>query len=135
MISCWFHAAAALCNSHTLAISTLAPDKSVLLGCKVLHYGTGQHYHVHHDYFEPSMYPGDKRWASGHNRMITVFFYLTDVEEGGQTVFPHALPEDVYAHSKDSIRSNGPCEAVSKDAIRIPAVKGNAIIFYGMHPK
>lgn len=67
--------------------------------------------------------------------MITVFFYLTDVEEGGQTVFPHALPDDVYARTKGSIRANGPCEAASKDAIRIPAVKGNAIIFYGMHPK
>ena len=34
----------------------------------------------------PKMYPGDKRWASGHNRLATVFFYLSTVPEGGETV-------------------------------------------------
>jgi len=32
---------------------------------------------VHTDYFDPKLYANDKRWASGHNRLATVFFYLT----------------------------------------------------------
>ena len=27
-------------------------------------------------------------------RVLTVFFYLSDVEEGGETAFPNAISED-----------------------------------------
>ncbi len=37
----------------------------------------------------------------GQNRFITVFFYLTDVERGGETAFPFANGDDrpVGSHS------------------------------------
>lgn len=99
---------------------------------QVLKYGYKQHYHVHYDYFDPAMYPGDKRWASGHNRLATVFFYLTSVQEGGQTVFPYAnTPEREHA----AIHAYGPCEDAASTALKVPAVAGHAIIFYHMHPK
>ena len=99
---------------------------------QVLKYGYKQHYHVHYDYFDPAMYPGDKRWASGHNRLATVFFYLTSVQEGGQTVFPYAnTPETEHA----AIHAYGPCEDAASTALKVPAVAGHAIIFYHMHPK
>ena len=71
------------------------------------------------------MYPDDPNWQSGVNRMITVFFYLSDVEEvslrgspceytqpnllskGGHTAFPYGPNEagkydssPVYDYSK-----------------------------------
>mmetsp|Transcript_9980 Transcript_9980/g.24641 ORF Transcript_9980/g.24641 Transcript_9980/m.24641 type:complete len:522 (+) Transcript_9980:355-1920(+) len=99
---------------------------------QVLHYEHKQHYHVHHDYFDPKLYPGDKRWEGGHNRMITVFFYLRTVERGGETVFPYgnATPEE-----RRKVKAFGPCEMERPGAIKVPAVQGNAIIFYSMHPR
>jgi prolyl 4-hydroxylase len=51
-------------------------------GLQVLHYGPGQEYKAHHDFFAPNT-P-----AAGNNRISTLVIYLNDVEEGGETVFP-----------------------------------------------
>ena len=51
-------------------------------GLQVLHYGPGQEYKDHHDYFAESS-P-----AARNNRISTLIVYLNDVEEGGETVFP-----------------------------------------------
>lgn len=51
-------------------------------GLQVLHYGPGQEYRDHHDYFAPGT-P-----AARNNRISTLVIYLNDVEEGGETVFP-----------------------------------------------
>mmetsp|Transcript_58656 Transcript_58656/g.85992 ORF Transcript_58656/g.85992 Transcript_58656/m.85992 type:complete len:165 (-) Transcript_58656:35-529(-) len=99
---------------------------------QVLKYGFKQHYHVHYDFFDPKMYPGDKRWASGHNRLATVFFYLTSVQEGGHTVFPYANTP-VEDHHK--IHAYGPCEEAAKTSLKVPAEQGHAIIFYHMNPQ
>jgi prolyl 4-hydroxylase len=49
---------------------------------QLLRYQQGQFYKVHHDYlpFEAKRVPGP--------RILTVFMYLNDVEEGGETRFP-----------------------------------------------
>lgn len=47
---------------------------------QVLKYGTGQRYTVHHDYGR-----SDVGLACGP-RILTFFLYLSDVEEGGETV-------------------------------------------------
>jgi prolyl 4-hydroxylase len=98
---------------------------------QVLRYDYKQHYHVHYDFFDPAMYPGDKRWVSGHNRLATVFFYLTSVEEGGETVFPYANAP-VAEHA--SIHAYGPCEDAVAGSLKVPARQGHAIVFYNMKP-
>eukprot|EP00760_Papus_ankaliazontas_P039199 PhM_4_TR9511/c0_g1_i1/m.74087/K00472/P4HA; prolyl 4-hydroxylase len=52
---------------------------------QVLHYGIGQKYDAHNDYFDPVMYGPQTT-----NRAVTHFLYLNTVEEGGETWFPRA---------------------------------------------
>jgi len=54
-------------------------------GLQVLHYEVGQKYEPHFDYFLD-----DFNTKNGGQRMATVLMYLSDVEEGGETVFPAA---------------------------------------------
>jgi len=51
-------------------------------GLQVLHYGPGQEYRAHYDFFNPNS-P-----SARNNRISTLVIYLNDVEEGGETVFP-----------------------------------------------
>jgi len=44
-----------------------------------------EHYWAHHDYFDPNIYRAFVS-SPGQNRFITVFFYLSDVEEGGEVL-------------------------------------------------
>jgi hypothetical protein len=46
-------------------------------------------YRPHHDYFSFA-----SRDSNGGNRMATVLMYLTDVTEGGETVFPQVAKAD-----------------------------------------
>ncbi len=48
----------------------------------VLKYVNGQHYDSHMDSFDPKEYGNQPS-----QRIATVLIYLTDVEEGGETVF------------------------------------------------
>ena len=45
-----------------------------------------EHYWAHHDYFDPNIYRAFVS-SPGQNRFITVFFYLSDVEEGGEVLY------------------------------------------------
>ncbi|GMI26486.1 hypothetical protein TeGR_g8016 [Tetraparma gracilis] len=51
---------------------------------QLLHYREGEFYHLHHD-FLPNFTTHDG------NRLVTLFIYLNDVEEGGETWFPDVL--------------------------------------------
>ncbi|KAJ1494688.1 hypothetical protein T484DRAFT_2399519 [Baffinella frigidus] len=83
---------------------------------QVLRYEPKQHYHVHTDYFDPKLYANDKRWAAGHNRLATVFFYLTTVEEGGQTVFPYGnTRKEDFAR----VHAYGRCEDALPTALKV----------------
>ncbi|XP_037812162.1 prolyl 4-hydroxylase subunit alpha-2-like [Lucilia sericata] len=61
-------------------------------------YGIGGHYAEHHDYFFPTHMTKERlsNFEMG-NRIATVLFYLSDVEQGGGTAFPlmkrHLLPQ------------------------------------------
>lgn len=52
---------------------------------QVLRYEEGQKYEPHYDYFVDKI-----NIARGGHRLATVLMYLTDVEKGGETVFPKA---------------------------------------------
>ena len=49
----------------------------------VLRYTPGQEYKAHFDYFSSTSQ------AAQNNRICTIVLYLNDVEEGGETYFPH----------------------------------------------
>eukprot|EP00899_Mesostigma_viride_P010107 jgi/Mesvir1/19098/Mv12847-RA.4 len=53
-------------------------------GMQVLHYELGQKYDAHFDYFHDPV-----NIRNGGQRIATVLMYLTDVEAGGETVFPN----------------------------------------------
>ncbi|GKC28620.1 probable prolyl 4-hydroxylase 10 [Tanacetum coccineum] len=54
-------------------------------GIQIIHYEVGQKFDNHIDYFTDKS--RIKKWGQ---RMVTVLMYLSDVEKGGQTVFPSA---------------------------------------------
>ena len=52
---------------------------------QVLHYELGQKYEPHFDYFRDKV----NQQLGGH-RVATVLMYLSDVEKGGETIFPNS---------------------------------------------
>ena len=52
-------------------------------GLQVLHYEPGQEFKAHFDYF------GEHHPSRKNNRISTLVMYLNDVEQGGETTFPH----------------------------------------------
>mmetsp|Transcript_46834 Transcript_46834/g.69286 ORF Transcript_46834/g.69286 Transcript_46834/m.69286 type:complete len:508 (+) Transcript_46834:49-1572(+) len=94
---------------------------------QVLRYGHLEKYDSHHDYFDPRHYKNSpdiqKMTDYGEkNRQVTVFWYLSDVEEGGETIFPRsggAAPP----------RSNKDCSK----GVKVKPEKGKVIIFYSLH--
>jgi len=86
---------------------------------QVLRYENGQEYKAHFDYF---FHKGGKR----NNRIATVLLYLSDVEEGGETVFPNTdVPTD-RDRSQYSECGNG--------GKSVKARKGDALLFWSMKP-
>lgn len=56
---------------------------------QVLHYEHGQKYEPHFDYFHDKA----NQILGGH-RVATVLMYLSNVEKGGETIFPNAEVKD-----------------------------------------
>jgi prolyl 4-hydroxylase len=97
---------------------------------QVLRYGHGEKYDSHHDYFHPASYQNDAHTLEliGHglkNRMITVFWYLSDVAEGGETSFPSFEKKVIPVHKH--------CDADS-GALMVKPQAGKVIIFYSQTP-
>ncbi|KAL1542866.1 putative prolyl 4-hydroxylase 3 [Salvia divinorum] len=92
-------------------------------GLQVLHYEVGQKYEPHFDYFVDEF-----NTRNGGQRIATLLMYLSDVEEGGETVFPAA---------KGNISSvagwNGKSECAKK-GISVKPKMGDALLFWSMHP-
>ena len=85
---------------------------------QILRYGVSQKYDAHNDYFDPKIYGPQPT-----NRAVTVFLYLSDVDEGGETWFPNAMKSGI---SGDTTSCRG--------GLGVRPHKRSAVIFYDMTP-
>ncbi|KAL5063629.1 hypothetical protein RYX36_025366 [Vicia faba] len=92
-------------------------------GLQVLHYEVGQKYVPHLDYFKD-----EYNTRNGGNRMATMLMYLSDVEEGGETVFPYAKGDFSSVPWWNELSDCG------KKGLSIKPKMGDAIFFWSMKP-
>ncbi|KAI3912565.1 hypothetical protein MKW92_019845 [Papaver armeniacum] len=91
-------------------------------GLQILHYEVGQKYEPHYDYFE------DELNTKRGQRIATLLMYLSDVEEGGETVFPRAKGNVSYPPWKDESVECG------KKGLAVKPKKGDALLFWNLKP-
>lgn len=78
-------------------------------GLQILHYGIGQEYRPHFDFFDPNFKGSEKAISQGGQRLSTVIMYLSTPEKGGETILPDAN-------------------------MKFEAIKGDALLFYNLLP-
>ena len=93
---------------------------------QVLRYGYTEKYDQHCDYFDPSLYKNDPstlRTIEGgaRNRLATVLWDLSDVDMGGETIFPRFNGAPQPSSLKDC--TNG---------LKVKPQRGKVIIFYSL---
>ena len=69
-------------------------------GLQILNYEASEKYEAHFDYFHDQVNQVD-----GGQRLATMLMYLTDVEEGGETVFPASQLKPVHPLSSGPINA------------------------------
>ncbi|XP_064996826.1 probable prolyl 4-hydroxylase 3 isoform X2 [Musa acuminata AAA Group] len=92
-------------------------------GLQVLHYEVGQKYEPHFDYFLDEF-----NTMNGGQRMATLLMYLSDVEEGGETIFPNAK---INSSSLPLYNELSEC---GKKGISVRPKMGDALLFWSMKP-
>lgn len=92
-------------------------------GLQVLHYEVGQKYEPHYDYFLDEF-----NTKNGGQRIATLLMYLSDVEEGGETVFPAAKG------NFSSVPGWNEMSACAKRGLAVKPRMGDALLFWSMRP-
>lgn len=92
-------------------------------GLQVLHYEVGQKYEPHFDYFLD-----EYNTRNGGQRMATLLMYLSDVEEGGETVFPAAKGNFSSVPWWNELSDCG------KKGLSVKPKMGDALLFWSMRP-
>ncbi|XP_010548243.1 PREDICTED: prolyl 4-hydroxylase 5 [Tarenaya hassleriana] len=92
-------------------------------GLQVLHYEVGQKYEPHFDYFLDEF-----NVKNGGQRIATVLMYLSDVEEGGETVFPAAKGNISAVPWWNELSQCG------KEGLSVMPKMGDALLFWSMTP-
>uniref|UniRef100_A0ACD5Z468 Uncharacterized protein n=2 Tax=Avena sativa TaxID=4498 RepID=A0ACD5Z468_AVESA len=92
-------------------------------GLQVLHYEVGQKYEPHFDYFLDEF-----NTKNGGQRMATILMYLSDVEEGGETIFPDANV------NSSSLAWHNELSECAKRGLAVKPKMGDALLFWSMRP-
>ncbi|KAK4490474.1 hypothetical protein RD792_001151 [Penstemon davidsonii] len=92
-------------------------------GLQVLHYEVGQKYEPHYDYFLDEF-----NTQNGGQRIATILMYLSDVEEGGETVFPAAKGNISSVPWWNELSECG------KGGLSVKPKMGDALLFWSMKP-
>ncbi|XP_038890926.1 probable prolyl 4-hydroxylase 10 isoform X2 [Benincasa hispida] len=92
-------------------------------GMSILHYEVGQKFDAHHDYFVDEF-----SIKKGGQRMATLLIYLSDVEEGGETVFPAAKQCVSSARWWKKLSESG------NGGLSVKPKMGDALLFWSMKP-
>ncbi|KAK9047148.1 hypothetical protein V6N11_053003 [Hibiscus sabdariffa] len=92
-------------------------------GLQVLHYEVGQKYDAHFDYFLDEF-----NTKNGGQRMATMLMYLSDVEEGGETIFPAAKGNISAVPWWNELSECG------KQGLAVKPKMGDALLFWSMRP-
>lgn len=92
-------------------------------GLQVLHYEVGQKYEPHYDYFLDEF-----NTKNGGQRIATLLMYLSDVEEGGETVFPAATGNFSAAPGWNEMSE------CAKRGLSVKPKMGDALLFWSMRP-
>ncbi|GAB2282885.1 hypothetical protein Dimus_017419 [Dionaea muscipula] len=92
-------------------------------GLQILHYEVGQKYEPHYDYFLDEF-----NTKNGGQRIATVLMYLSDVEEGGETVFPAAKGNTSAVPYWNELSECG------KGGLSVKPKMGDALLFWSMNP-
>ncbi|KAG2629703.1 probable prolyl 4-hydroxylase 3 [Panicum virgatum] len=87
-------------------------------GLQVLHYQVGQKFDPHFDYTENGYVT-----KNGGPRQATLIMYLSDVEDGGETVFPSAMAKSGSSHG-----------GRGKRGLSVKPKMGDALLFWSMRP-
>ena len=110
---------------------------------QLLKYGEGQFYHAHLDWGDLTLYNGQKdQWRRVHygwnDRLATLFWYLNDVEKGGETVFPkQGNPVCPVNHRGTRAGCKGdrtPSPKRCDVGLRVSPKGGSVILWYNYHP-
>ncbi|KAJ8567660.1 hypothetical protein K7X08_019868 [Anisodus acutangulus] len=92
-------------------------------GLQILHYEVGQKYEPHYDYFLDEF-----NTKNGGQRIATVLMYLSDVEEGGETLFPAAKGNYSAVPWWNELSECG------KGGLSVKPKMGDALLFWSMKP-
>eukprot|EP01018_Ginkgo_biloba_P017841 Gb_02141 [translate_table: standard] len=92
-------------------------------GIQILHYEVGQKYDPHYDYFFDSY-----NTKNGGQRIATVLMYLSDVEKGGETVFP------AFKVNSSSVPWWDELSECAKSGFSVRPRMGDALLFWSMRP-
>ncbi|EIE25378.1 hypothetical protein COCSUDRAFT_35772 [Coccomyxa subellipsoidea C-169] len=90
-------------------------------GLQILHYQASEEYRPHFDYFHDNF-----NTQNGGQRIATMLMYLSDVEDGGETVFPESSDKPNVGNTKFSQCAQAGAAAKPK--------KGDALFFYSLTP-
>ncbi|KAK8643020.1 hypothetical protein V6N13_012337 [Hibiscus sabdariffa] len=92
-------------------------------GLQILRYEVGQKYDAHFDYFNDEF-----NIKNGGQRMATMLMYLSDVEEGGETIFPAAKGNISAVPYWNELSECG------KQGLAVKPNMGDALLFWSMKP-